>query len=349
LLVEAVRRSGRALDPVEATLAAIALHERTLSFSGADTTARDVSAYGWLLGQGANLRVLNRYLYPVLKPAQRHLLGQIVERIGVEVIHGVDIGFALVRLARPVEQLVALSEEVFRLEGLGALFVLHVIGGQRVRLVGCSRTPVVDVGRTLAALGGSGAPAGGASVFETSDATGLLEQLQRVVRETTTQPLRVSDIMSSPVRTVTPEVRLGAMRDSLHAWRCTGVPVVSGGALVGVISRRDIERAEREGALDEPVARRMSRSVRTAPPSLPLERALEMMEGADIGRLPVVRDGALIGIVTRTDVLRVLYAGQSRGDAQQHDSAPPGSHGRERPTSDPSYGSGLLRRSRDGS
>ncbi len=50
----------------------------------------------------------------------------------------------------------------------------------------------------------------------------------------------------------------------------------------------------------------MTRNPATLPPSAPLLDALRVITGKDIGRIPVVADGALVGIVTRTDVLRVM-------------------------------------------
>jgi CBS domain-containing protein len=54
----------------------------------------------------------------------------------------------------------------------------------------------------------------------------------------------------------------------------------------------------------------MTRQPLVASPDEPLESAIERMTVADVGRLPVVRDGELLGIVTRSDLLRNLYAGR---------------------------------------
>jgi len=50
----------------------------------------------------------------------------------------------------------------------------------------------------------------------------------------------------------------------------------------------------------------MTRNPTTLPPSAPLLDALRVMSGRDIGRIPVVAGDTLVGIVTRTDVLRVM-------------------------------------------
>jgi tRNA nucleotidyltransferase (CCA-adding enzyme) len=94
----------------------------------------------------------------------------------------------------------------------------------------------------------------------------------------------------------------------LVARRIRGAPVVRDGAMIGVISARDVERARRAGELARTVGSYMSHHVKSISPAEPLEDALALMSAADIGRLPVV-DGAgrLVGIVSRSDIMRRLY------------------------------------------
>jgi tRNA nucleotidyltransferase (CCA-adding enzyme) len=85
---------------------------------------------------------------------------------------------------------------------------------------------------------------------------------------------------------------------------------VEGGRVVGIVSRRDVAAAEKQGKLDRTVAGRMTRAVISIGPDAPLEDALARMEEHDVGRLPVIEDGRLLGILTRTDVLRALYGAE---------------------------------------
>jgi tRNA nucleotidyltransferase (CCA-adding enzyme) len=92
-----------------------------------------------------------------------------------------------------------------------------------------------------------------------------------------------------------------ALLDSGH----TGMPVVDeGGTVVGIVTRRDLDLATHRGFAHAPVRGYMTRAVQTIAPQTTLAEIKALMVAHDIGRLPVLEGDRLIGIVTRTDVLR---------------------------------------------
>ncbi|WP_292394188.1 CBS domain-containing protein [Methanoculleus sp. UBA303] len=120
------------------------------------------------------------------------------------------------------------------------------------------------------------------------------------------QDVTVADAMSSPVVTVEPTTPLSRLVEMMYETKHLGFPVVERGALVGIVALADVHKIsplDREAMQVRDV---MTRNPATLPPSAPLLDALRVITGKDIGRIPVVADGALVGIVTRTDVLRVM-------------------------------------------
>jgi len=97
-----------------------------------------------------------------------------------------------------------------------------------------------------------------------------------------------------------------AEQDFLYC-NISGAPVVKNGEIVGVLSMRDIRDAARDQRKHLPVSSCMSQQVKTITSNEPLLRAMETMVTEDIGRLPVLESGNLIGIITRSDVMRALY------------------------------------------
>ncbi len=120
------------------------------------------------------------------------------------------------------------------------------------------------------------------------------------------QDVTVADAMSSPVVTVEPTTPLSRVLEMMYETKHLGFPVVDRGSLVGIIALADVHKrspVEREAMQVQDV---MTRTPTTLPPSAPLIDALRIITGQDIGRIPVVANDTLVGIVTRTDVLRVM-------------------------------------------
>jgi Zn-dependent protease/CBS domain-containing protein len=120
------------------------------------------------------------------------------------------------------------------------------------------------------------------------------------------QDVTVADAMSAPVVTVEPTTPLPRLVEMMYETKHLGFPVVDRGALVGIVALADVHKispVEREAMQVRDV---MTKNPTTLPPSAPLIDALRIITGQDIGRVPVVADDTLVGIVTRTDVLRVM-------------------------------------------
>ncbi|MCA9659578.1 MAG: CBS domain-containing protein, partial [Myxococcales bacterium] len=96
--------------------------------------------------------------------------------------------------------------------------------------------------------------------------------------------------------------------EGLRAAGVRGAAVLRDGALRGVITVRDLARARRRGDHELPVASCMSHHLHTTTPDAALEQALAVMTAHDVGHLPVLdAGGALVGLLTRDDLLRALY------------------------------------------
>jgi CBS domain-containing protein len=113
--------------------------------------------------------------------------------------------------------------------------------------------------------------------------------------------------MSFPVFFVPPDTSMAEVAKILRRRGCTGLPVVDDERLVGIISRRDFKKVRREDQLQAPVKAFMSTRVISIKPGNSPIQAAQVMVRHDIGRLPVVEDGRIIGIITRSDAMMYFY------------------------------------------
>ncbi len=123
--------------------------------------------------------------------------------------------------------------------------------------------------------------------------------------------LTMQQVMASPVMTVPPSMRLTELIEKMHNTKHLGFPVVENGHLIGLVTLADVQKSsptDREALIVKDV---MSRQVLTLPPDAPLTDAFKIMSEKQIGRIPVVNGDEIVGIVTRTDILKVMELQES--------------------------------------
>ena len=117
--------------------------------------------------------------------------------------------------------------------------------------------------------------------------------------------VRVSEIMSSAVDTFARAATLGEARERFATGRHSAYPIVDGeGRLVGIVTRGDLLRDE--AADSESLAEYAEQHVVTLAPTASAQEALRTVLDEQVEHVPVVdRDNTLVGICTRTDLLKV--------------------------------------------
>jgi CBS domain-containing protein/anti-sigma regulatory factor (Ser/Thr protein kinase) len=122
--------------------------------------------------------------------------------------------------------------------------------------------------------------------------------------------LKVRDVMSQALHTVTPHMSMADLLEMLRQAQISGTPVVRDGKMVGIVSLEDLIRSMRANDLDASIERYMTFDVIAARSYDPIVEAIEMFTTHHVGRLPVIDEkGDLVGIITKGDITRgVLIA-----------------------------------------
>jgi tRNA nucleotidyltransferase (CCA-adding enzyme) len=306
LLSRRLEAEGVRLPPPLATLALLGLHEDTGDLTFDHVSPDDHRAAAWLLTQGANLDMVRRFRSggtpPHLQAARDRLLAEadLHEVAGRRIAVGRLPGDAYAHGASSV------AGDLLAATAADAAFVIARMDGKT--LVFARADARVDVGAALQRALGGGGHARAAFARTSLDARSAFERLMTELPACIVPPVRARDIMSSPVVTVRDSARVAEARQELARHKHNGMPVVdAGGRLVGVISRRDIEHALRHDLGDAAVSGFMTRPALTATPDATLGELEGIVLEHDVGRVPIVVGEALVGIVTRTDLVRARH------------------------------------------
>jgi CBS domain-containing protein len=127
-------------------------------------------------------------------------------------------------------------------------------------------------------------------------------KLQELVYE-----VKIEDVMTKEVVTITPEITMSEFREVLRERRISGAPVVDQGELVGIISIEDLIKCAVAGEMGIRVGDRMTTGPMTIRANESVVLAVNYFNRHGFGRFPVVdREGHLVGILTRGDIIRGL-------------------------------------------
>lgn len=118
--------------------------------------------------------------------------------------------------------------------------------------------------------------------------------------------LKVGDAMMKELITVCPEDSMNTLNEKMSKHRLSGVPVVEGESLVGIISISDIITWLAEGGKDTKIKERMIKDPKYIYSDQPLINAIKKFDQSGYGRFPVLdrESGKLVGIITKGDIIR---------------------------------------------
>lgn len=334
LIVERLQTQHIALTPVEATVMALGIHVDTGSLTFEHSTVRDAYALAWLMTQAASVPVIAEYVEPGLSPELQELLRQALDHIQSETIQGTTLSWVLLQTESYVSGLSSLTSQLLDLTANDVLLlaVRYPIrpdaDEERVTIIGRSWVEGVNLADIFKPLGGGGHSRAATVTLRGVNPEETLAQILGQLKQQVPHPLTARELMSSPVRTIRPETTIAEAQRILLRYGHSGLSVVNErDQLVGIISRRDLDIALHHGFGHAPVKGYMTVEPKTITPETPLPTIESLMMTYDIGRLPVLSQGQLVGMVTRTDVLRQLHRSrvqeQGRRDERSGDQLPP--------------------------
>ncbi|MTJ08148.1 CBS domain-containing protein [Anabaena sp. UHCC 0204] len=312
LMVEELQKSHISLNSAQATVMALGIHVDTGSLTYKQSTSRDALALAWLMQQGANLSVISTYRDPGLSPQLQQLLSEALENLHYLCLRGYTIAWVTLTTDGFVPGLSNLASEIIDLTESHAVLLAnkYPLGEDdwRLTVIGRTQIPHTNLNYLFQPHGGGGHSQAASLNLRTTDAQPILQQLLDGLKAQIPHPPTARDLMSSPVRTIRPETTIAEAQRILLRYGHSGLSVVNTqGLLIGIISRRDLDIALHHGFSHAPVKGYMTTNLKTINPDTSLPEIESLMVIYDIGRLPVLDHGQLVGIVTRTDVLRELH------------------------------------------
>ncbi|MFN2111014.1 MAG: CBS domain-containing protein [Anaerolineae bacterium] len=317
LLVEALSARLTPISRVEATLMLAGIYEDTGSLTYAATSSRDIRAAAWLVEQGASLEIATEFLEHPLTPMQQMIYDALKEHVETLEIDGHPVVLSWAESPPNTDEEVStLAHKLRDLLDPSALFVLVEINSN-TQLVARSSTDDINVAEVAEHFGGGGHDRAAAALIRHHHAVDIFAELRDLLPDFVRPRVKVRTVMSLGVRTVRPSEPIHVVAQLMLRTGHEGFPVIGPkGNILGLVTRNAVDRARQHQWEYQPVERVMQHGAVSVSPEDSVERVRTLMIQTGWGQIPVVEEGQLIGVVTRTDLIRLPL---SEANAMQQD------------------------------
>ena len=308
LMIRQLKKENKVLTPIQATLFLAGLYEDTGNLIFPSSKAEDAYAAAYLLERKADLNVISSLLRPAYGRKQKNVLFNMLQSVNKIKIDGYHVSMSKLDIEGHVDSLavvVGMYREILDVDTAFGIFMDKT--RDRCIIIGRSSVDGVNIGSVLQGLGGGGHPGAGSAMLKSVHPDTAEKMIKKLIKGDRQASVIIKDVMSFPVFSISSNTSMKKAALLLRQKGCTGVPIVDNGKLVGINSRRDFRKIKKESQLKAPTKAFMSTRVKKISPGESPIDAAKLMVKHDIGRLPVVEDGKIVGIITRSDAMNYFY------------------------------------------
>jgi tRNA nucleotidyltransferase (CCA-adding enzyme) len=306
MVVERLVRAGARISREDATLFSLGIYDDTGALTYEATTDRDIAVLARLRHMGADMSMILTRVEAAMPPNEHAVLDALTENAEESYINGAKVVLSWAESEEYVED-VALFVHKLKDYYESNVTAVAVRGGKKTNLIVRSAANIVDVKDFLAPYGGSGHVQAGSAKFPDKDPRELLEEVKTRLSEAITPLVKVESIMTSPVVAVPPEALVAEAYRTMLRFGHQALPVVYDGRVVGMMTRKDLDKAHLHGFDRALVRDFMTEGIIAISSDASVNEAHRLMATYSFERLPVLQGERLIGLVTRSDLVRALY------------------------------------------
>ncbi len=307
LMIRYLKERQISITPVQASLFLAGLYEDTGNLTFLSTRAEDAHAAAYLLENGADLHIIGAFLSPTYGRKQKDVLFRMLRNAHRTVLDRYAVSIQGLRVKGYVSNLAVVVQMYRQILNVDAAFGVFELDANRCLVIGRSVAEGIDVAAIMRHMGGGGHPQAGSAMLKSAAPAAVEAWIRVMIGESHQTSVKIKDLMSFPVLTLASDTTMNQAGKTLREKGCKGAPVMDDEKLVGILSRRDFVKIKKKNHLQSPVRAFMSKKIITIKPGDSPGHAAHMMIRHDIGRLPVLEEGKIVGIFSRSDAVADLY------------------------------------------
>ncbi|HOM28962.1 MAG TPA: CBS domain-containing protein [Deltaproteobacteria bacterium] len=307
LMVEELKGRGLVPPSEVATILAMGIFEDTGSLLFPSTRPEDCMALAQLLQWGADLTHVSRSLARDLSPDQVDVLDQLIKNAAIHHVGGMDVLVTTSESTGYIEDFAMLVHKLRGMFQVDAVFAAGLMG-ERIYLVARSTVPQINAAEIAARFGGGGHPTAAAASISGRSLQSVAGTLVTIIKKETRPRITARDIMTFPVISLKMNATIDEAAQTLNRYNINAAVVQSRDhKAVGLVTRQVVTRAQGHGLGGAPVKDYMIRDIQSVGPEAPVGEIRTLIIDGNQRLLPVIENKKAIGVITRTDLMRVMH------------------------------------------
>jgi tRNA nucleotidyltransferase (CCA-adding enzyme) len=198
------------------------------------------------------------------------------------------------------------AHRIMDMEDIDGLVLLLGMQGKIV-MVGRSRVPELDVAEVMRGFGGGGHPSAASAIVKEVPLEVVEEEVKKLLASSIKHGRTAKDVMTTPVITVAWNDTVKTAESMMTRYGVNVLPVVRDGKYKGIISREIVEKAIFHGFSKSTIGDFTTTDAQTVSHDTKVRDIERLMIEQNQRFAPVLDDGRIVGAITRTDILRILY------------------------------------------
>ncbi len=308
IVVELLKERNISLEPEEATILMTGIYEDTGNLTFNTTTEYDYLASAYLLKYGANLNTVRDILYHDITIEQVDILKQFIESEEITNVRGVKVVITQASYEHFIPEIAVAVHKYKNMKNLPVLISLLRLDN-KIYLIGRSSSPEISVKSIAEYFGGGGHDSAASAVIKEKTLIQVYNELKALLVTFESFTLLARDIMTFPVIYIFENDKISHANTILNRYNINVLPILSinDKKLIGLITRQIIGKCIYHKLQEISVKEYMLTDFYTVKPNASFEIVKDIILKDNQRLLPVVSSNEVVGVITRTDLLKTLY------------------------------------------
>ena len=301
-------KNNMSISPKDATIALTGIYADTGNFTHDNVQEDDFRVSSYLLKHHADIKLVNNFLKSLKEDYQVTLFHEIMNSLVWQDINGHQIVFSYYSMDKQAAGLAAVIEEIFNIENPDAIFgVFHFEKPGSTVIIGRSSKNVIDLIDVLKPFGGGGHAKAASALVKQGEGREIFKNLLETLSMQLQHAVTAENMMSKNVMTIHDTWTLKEASIFFEEMDISGTPVLNEkDELCGMLTLRDIMKGRKTDQMSSQVRAFMRTKLITCTPGANMREIENILFINSIGHLPVLNNGKLAGIITRSDLLKFL-------------------------------------------